>query len=213
MVGDVSSYPFPAGAALSEKLLAKMPPMDLPDGVSPAAVMMLLVGTEDAPEVVLTLRSSQLKRHAGQVSFPGGKPDTGDADLCATALRETEEEIGWPADKIDILGYLPLHLTGTNYLIQPVIGYSAVMPDDFIAMLTPQAAEVETVWTTPVLPLTNLQRYEHQHRDWQGQRRQFFTITDTDPVIWGATAGILRSFAQAVQSGYDEDSPLTPIHC
>lgn len=212
-MGAVSSYPFPVGAALAEKLLPTMPPMDLPAGVSPAAVMLLLVGEPTAPEVVLTLRSSRLKRHAGQVSFPGGKPDEGDADLCVTALRETEEEIGWPADKIDILGYLPLHLTGTNYLIQPVIGYSAVMPEAFIAQLTPQTEEVDAVWTTPVFPLLNLQRYEHQQREWQGQTRQFFTISDTDPVIWGATAGMLRSFAQAVQSGYDEQSPLTPIHC
>ena len=182
--------------------------MQVPAGVSeaearPASVMMLLIGPPDALELVLTLRSQHLKTHAGQVSFPGGKPEAGDATLLHTALRECEEEIGWPAENIDLLGYLPQHLTGTGYLIQPVVGYSSVSPDLFMDRLIVQAGEVASVWTEAVAPYLDEERYMPQSRQWQGRTRHYYVIKNTEPVIWGATASIMHSFARFLNGGYD----------
>ena len=199
----------PALEIITGSLIAEMPDMQIPKGVPqeaarPASVMMLLVGPIEAAELVLTLRSEHLKSHAGQVSFPGGKPDAGDASLLHTALRECEEEIGWPAKNIEVLGYLPQHLTGTGYLIQPVVGYSPVAPDAFLDQLHLQQAEVASVWTEPVSPYLDEMRYLPQSREWQGRTRHYYVIENTKPVIWGATASIMLSFARCLNGEYDK---------
>src|SRR5437660_1318775 len=91
----------------------------------PAAVLvpLFLAGTAEEPHVVLTRRRADLKRHAGEISFPGGRRDAEDADLLETALREAEEEIGLPRTEVRLLGELPATSTfATNYVIHPFVG-------------------------------------------------------------------------------------------
>ena len=233
---------------ISRCLLSEMPDMQsmlegAEVGVRPAAVMMLLIGPSDALEIVLTLRAAHLKQHAGQVSFPGGKPDAGDESLLHTALRECEEEIGWPdaltpdsltkhemtkhemtrdaaikigaaESKIDILGYLAPHQTGTGFLVQPVIGYSDILPEAFLARLHLQESEVASVWTEPLDSYLDDARYVKENRKLQnGSMREFYYITGTQPVIWGATARMMLSFAQALKADYSEVEAKVAIHC
>lgn len=238
---------------ISRCLLSEMPDMQsmlegAEAGVRPAAVMMLLIGPSDALEIVLTLRAAHLKQHAGQVSFPGGKPDAGDESLLHTALRECEEEIGWPdsltpdsltkdamtkdaitkhemtrdaaikigaaESKIDILGYLAPHQTGTGFLVQPVIGYSDILPEAFLARLHLQESEVASVWTEPLDSYLDDARYVKENRKLQnGSMREFYYITGTQPVIWGATARMMLSFAQALKADYSEVDAKVAIHC
>ena len=233
---------------ISRCLLSEMPDMQsmlegAEAGVRPAAVMMLLIGPSDALEIVLTLRAAHLKQHAGQVSFPGGKPDAGDESLLHTALRECEEEIGWPdsftkdamtkdaltkdamtrdaaikigaeESKIDILGYLAPHQTGTGFLVQPIIGYSDILPEAFLARLHLQESEVASVWTEPLDSYLDDARYVKENRKLQnGSMREFYYITGTQPVIWGATARMMLSFAQALKADYSEVEAKVAIHC
>lgn len=218
MSSSLANMSVPHPSQLSEYLLPHMPEMQLPEGVPaeaarPASVMMLLVGNPQAPELVLTLRSAHLKSHAGQVSFPGGKPDAGDQTLLDTALRECEEEIGWPAKNIEVLGFLPLHLTGTGYLIQPVVGYSQEPPGLFLEKLKIQNDEVASVWTEPLLPYLDEARYVPKSRDWNGRTRHYHVIDKTEPVIWGATASIMLSFARRLHQKSDDLDDATPISC
>lgn len=192
---------------LSQILLADIPvdilAMQQQAGMRPAAVMLLLIGEAGPTDIVFTLRATHLKQHAGQVSFPGGKLDPADAgDLRQTALRECSEEIGWPCDRIDVLGYLPTYLTGTDYLIQPVVGYSPVAPPTFLEQLDLQQDEVASVWTQPLHPFLDMERYLSDKWESGEQIRHFYKIADTDPMIWGATASIMLSFARIVKDAY-----------
>src|SRR6202795_3548036 len=92
--------------------------------LKPAAVLLLVVNHPGDPTVVFTQRTAHLADHAGQISFPGGRCDAGDRDPQATALREAEEEIGVPADRIEILGHLPEYFTGTGFAVTPVVGWA-----------------------------------------------------------------------------------------
>lgn len=160
--------------------------------IRPAAV---LVGIVDHPEptVLLTQRAQHLPDHAGQVSFPGGKIDAGDESPLASALRETDEEIGLKRDGIEPLGYLDLYMTTLGYRIVPTL--ARIKPG---FKLTLNAAEVDAVFEVPlafVLDQANIQRHA---REWQGMTRHFYAINFGERYIWGVTAGILRNLYERV---------------
>src|SRR5690606_34566035 len=144
---------------------------------------------ERVPEatVLLTTRTENLTRHAGQVALPGGRIDPGEGPLEA-ALREAEEEIGLDPALVTPLGYLPAYLSTTNYRLVPVVGLVAPDPP-----LAPNPAEVADVFEVPLGFLMDAQNYQRHSRQWQGRLRTYFAMPFGERYIWGVTAGILRS--------------------
>lgn len=169
------------------------PDIKLPAGrkLRPAGVLCAFVLRDGAPHVVMTKRSSALKHHPGQIAFPGGKQDEGDADVTAAALREAHEEVGLRPDQVEVLGQLPTHETVSSFLVTPVL---ARVHGDFIAI--PEPGEVSEVFTVPLSHVADPTRYLIQSRRWRGVRRYYYTVPYGPYYIWGATARILRGLAE-----------------
>jgi 8-oxo-dGTP pyrophosphatase MutT (NUDIX family) len=162
----------------------------LPQSLAAAAVLMPIVDRPEGLSLLLTHRASALKRHAGQISFPGGRLEVDDTGPLAAALRETEEEIGLARDFVTVAGYLPPHLIVTGYWVVPVVGF--VTPG-FTLQLDP--VEVQDAFEVPLVHV--LDPANHAKRE-----RQIGTVTIAtteilygDRVIWGATAAMLVALA------------------
>lgn len=168
------------------------PDVVLPDGrkLRSAGVLVALRMVGDRPHVILTKRSSALRHHPGQIAFPGGKVDPGDADATDAALREATEEIGLPRDAVEVLGALPVHETVTGFTITPVL---ARIVADFDPV--PEPGEVDEVFAVPLAHLADPGNYVVQSRRWRGKRRHYYTVPWGPYYIWGATARILRGLA------------------
>lgn len=141
--------------------------------------------------LILTKRASHLAHHPGQIAFPGGKVDASDASHEAAALREAEEEIGLPRDRVEVLGRLARHETVTGYDVTPVLG---LVRDAFDPR--PEAGEVEEVFTVPLAHVLEPGNYRIERRLWRGEWRRFYTVPYGPYYIWGATARILRGLAE-----------------
>ncbi len=152
-----------------------------------AAVLVPLVAREGGHHVMLTRRTSHLRHHAGQISFPGGRRDADDASVLHTALREAHEETGLPADAVEVLGQLPEYLTGTGFVITPIV--ARVEPP---AAWSPDPFEVEQVFEVPLEFLMDPANHcLHELPPGPGRRR-YWSMPWRDQFIWGATAGMLR---------------------
>ncbi len=167
----------------------------LPEGrkLRPAGVLVPVSLATAEPRLILTKRSSALKHHPGQIAFPGGKQDEGDADANATALREAQEEIGLPAEMPRVLGHLSTHETVTSFSVTPVV---AVLDQSFDPL--PEPGEVEEVFSVPLAHVLNPSNYVVESRLWRGHRRYYFVVPFGPYYIWGATARILRGLAARV---------------
>jgi 8-oxo-dGTP pyrophosphatase MutT (NUDIX family) len=167
------------------------PPADKP--LRPAAVLVPVWLRPEGATLILTKRSSHLKHHPGQIAFPGGKVDATDTSPKAAALRETQEEIGLPPDRVEILGTLPVHETVTGFAVTPFIGLirGAFNP-------TPEAGEVEEVFTVPLSHALTPARFAVERRQWMGVWRRYYAVPYGPYYIWGATARILRGLADGV---------------
>jgi len=137
-----------------------------------------------------------LKDHSGQVSFPGGRVAERDPSPEATALRETQEEIGLDPGRVEILGRLPEYRTRTGFRITPVIGI-IMLPFE----LRPDANEVEEIFEVPLAFLLDPANHQRRSREWQGELRWFFAITYQQHTIWGATAGMLVNLYRFLSQG------------
>lgn len=156
----------------------------------PAAVLVGVHDQDGVAQVTLTKRSSRLKHHPGQIAFPGGKQDDGDATPVEAALREAEEEVGLPRDLVDVLGVLPSHETVTGFTVTPVLGW---IRDTFLPV--PEAGEVAEVFTVPLSHLIDRDRFVIESRIWRGRRRFYYAVPWGPYYVWGATARILRGLA------------------
>lgn len=157
----------------------------------PASVLIPLIERNDGWRVILTKRASHLKHHPGQVSFPGGKVEAGESGMTA-ALREAEEEIGLPRTSVDMIGSLAVHETVTNFTVTPFVG----LVNEFRPVI--DIGEVEEVFEVPLDFLMAGENMIIQGRNWQGHRRQYYTIPYGPYYIWGATARIIKVLADRV---------------
>ena len=163
--------------------------------IRPAAVLVGIVAREE-PMVLLTQRTAHLKDHAGQISFPGGKIEQGDASPAAAALREAEEEIALAPRLVEPIGYLDIHMTTRGYRIVPTL--ARVAPD---FRLTLNRAEVDDAFEVPLAFLMAPENHKLDSRDWNGLTRTFYAMPFGERYIWGATAGILRNLWERVYLG------------
>jgi len=170
--------------------------------VTEAAVLVPLVDRSGRVQVLFTQRTAHLDDHAGQISFPGGRVEAGDASREQTALRETEEEIGLASGLVAVLGRLPDYEIPSGFRITPVVGWIeppfALKPDPF---------EVAAVFEAPLdyfLETTHYQRREFRFR---GRHRHYMAIPFEGRYIWGATAGMLYNLCRMLRAprrGEDE---------
>ena len=162
----------------------------------PAVDAAVLVPVTDRPEpgVILTRRTETLKRHAGQVAFPGGRVDPGDADVVAAALREAEEEIGLPPDRVTVIGPADRYRTVTGFQVTPVVG---VIPPDL--RLERREAEVADVFEVPLAFLLDTANHVEAAVEWQGRERHYYEIMWGDFRIWGATAAMIVNLSRRLR--------------
>lgn len=151
-----------------------------------ASVLVPIVARPEEPTVLFTQRTAHLKNHSGQISFPGGRAEQMDTSPEHTALRETWEEIGLAAERIELLGRLSDYHTRTGYRVTPVVGI--VLPP---FELRPDDNEVADVFEVPLAFLLDERNLQRHSREFEGQLRHFFAIPYEDRYIWGATAGML----------------------
>ena len=152
----------------------------------PAAVLIAIV-TGDEPGLILTRRADHVRRHPGQIAFPGGRIDNTDAGAVAAALREAEEEIGLPPDRVEILGGLDTYRTVTGFDIIPI---AALVPPKL--PFAPAPDEVAAVFEVPLAYVLDPAHQQIRSMLWQGRQRQHYEIEWEGQRIWGATAAILR---------------------
>lgn len=163
--------------------------------VTEAAVLVPLVNREAGVQVLLTLRPEHLRDHAGQVSFPGGRVEPGDADREATALREMNEEVGLASGSVTLLGRLPVYEIPSGFRITPVVGWIeppfALRPDPF---------EVADIFEAPLDYFLDPANYQRREYHFRGRHRHYLAIPYEGRYIWGATAGMLYSLCRMLGS-------------
>ena len=164
-----------------------------------AAVLIPLV-MRDELMLLLTQRTTNLSTHSGQVALPGGRTDETDVDASDTALREAMEEVGLPRSHVEVLGTLPIYVTGTAYSVTPVV---ALVTPGFV--LQPNPGEVADVFEVPLAYLMNPANHRRHAVEFDGITREWLSMPYLDTsvlqdngqsperFIWGATAGMLRN--------------------
>lgn len=151
----------------------------------------ILEYADSEPHILLTQRAAHLEKHSGQVAFPGGKVEAGDATPIATALREAEEEVGLPPANVDVAGVLDTYETGTGFRILPVVGF--VRPD---FTRRPDRNEVAHIFEVPLSLALNAANYKEHKVMWQGRQRRYHAFEYQGFNIWGATAGMLLNLSK-----------------
>jgi 8-oxo-dGTP pyrophosphatase MutT (NUDIX family) len=154
--------------------------------VTAAAVLVPIVERRRGLTVIFTQRTSHLKAHSGQVSFPGGRAEPSDPTPEFTALREAQEEIGLPMERVEVLARLPEYLTRTGFRVTPVVGL--LMPP---FELVPDPREVDEVFEVPLAFLLDPGNQQRRTREFQGTTVGYYVFEYQQRVIWGATAGML----------------------
>ena len=182
----------PGSRRHSEESWGRLPPCA---PITPAAVLVAVIERAGTLSVLLTRRAEQLARHAGQISFPGGRADPGDGTPQRTALREAEEEVGLPATRVEIAGRLDDYLVGTGYRITPVVGLVSEPP-----ALEADKREVAEIFEVPLPFVMEPANYRRDRLTVGGVDRRFYVLPYGAYHIWGATAAILVNFRDVVRA-------------
>lgn len=159
---------------------------ETPDGLHLPSAVLIAITDRPEPGLILTQRSELLRKHPGQVAFPGGRVDPEDTDAIATALREAEEEIGLPRELVDVIGTTDPFTTHTGYSIIPVV---AVIPPD--VDFVPEPREVDAIFEIPLAYALDPNRRTLLFTEFEGKMRDYHEILWKDRRIWGVTAGML----------------------
>jgi len=159
-------------------------------GITPAAVLVAVVD-RPRPTVLLTLRPETMRKHPGQVSFPGGRIDPGDEGPVAAALREAQEEIGLPPAQVEVIGIADRYLTVTGFEVTPVLG---IVPPDL--PLAPHPGEVAALFEAPLDYLLDPAHHKIRTALWRGRERTYYEIEWEDRRIWGATAAMIVNLSR-----------------
>jgi 8-oxo-dGTP pyrophosphatase MutT (NUDIX family) len=158
--------------------------------LKPAAVLIAVL--RETGHVLFTERAKHLSKHPGQISFPGGRIDPTDDGPLAAALREAQEEIGMPPERVSPIGYLDEYFTGTGFRVTPVI---ALVTEGNLRI---NRDEVETIFTVPIEIVMDPDGLEEQFHSFEGIQRRTYAIRYENRYIWGVTAGIIRCLQQQV---------------
>lgn len=159
----------------------------------PAAVLIAIVHEAGEARVLLTQRRRDLRKHGGQISLPGGAQDGEDDDIKTTALRESHEEVGLPAARVEVLGYLADYPTSSGFRVTPVVGW---VEGGFVPRIA--ETEVAEAFYVPLAVLLDASAYSRKSFLRDGIRLPFFQLDWEGRHIWGATAGMLRELALRV---------------
>jgi 8-oxo-dGTP pyrophosphatase MutT (NUDIX family) len=168
----------------------------MPQVWRPASVLVPLIRRDSGITVLLTQRTEDMPSHAGQIAFPGGRRQAEDVDATATALRETEEEVGLTRDFVDVAGSLDLYRTGTGYQITPIVG---IVTPGFTTRADPR--EVADVFEVPLDHFLDERNHRIDSRVWQGRERRYYAMPYGERYIWGATAGMLKNLHFILTAG------------
>lgn len=168
----------------------------VPETWRPAAVLVPLVRREPDMTVLLTQRTDDMPSHAGQIAFPGGRQQAEDADSIATALRETEEEVGLDRQFVEVVGPVDRYRTGTGYEITPIVG---IVTPGFTTRADPR--EVADVFEVPLAHFLDARNHRIDSRVWQGRERRYYAMPYGERYIWGATAGMLKNLHFVLTAG------------
>ncbi|MBV7257079.1 CoA pyrophosphatase [Pacificimonas sp. WHA3] len=160
------------------------------EGLKPASVLIPIIAHDDEPTLLMTVRNARMKRHAGQVAFPGGRTDPGETAVEA-ALREAEEEVALSRDAVEVIGELDEYATGTGYRITPIVGI--ISPGQ---RLLANEAEVSDIFELPLNRALDGQFHIADEAEWGGVMRQYYRVDWGPQNVWGATAGIIVNFAR-----------------
>ncbi len=159
---------------------------------TPAAVLIAVTDVPGDPQVILTQRPTGMRDHPGQVAFPGGKIDAGE-DAVTAALREAEEELALPREKVRVIGTSDLYQTGTGFAVTPVLG---VVPPDL--ELTPHPLEVEDWFEAPLALLLERSNWTVNEVFWRGAQRRYLEMDYMGFRIWGVTAAIIANLSRRI---------------
>ena len=167
-------------------------------GNRPGVDAAVLVAVTDRPEpgLILTKRPDSMRKHPGQVAFPGGRVDEGDADIVAAALREAHEEIALPPEFAELVGLADRYHTITGFDVTPVI---VVIPPDLD--LQPNEEEVEAIFEAPLAYVLDAANHAKRMVDWDGSERHYYEMHWDGFRIWGATAAMLVNLSRRLQWG------------
>ena len=173
----------------------------LSENVRHAAVLVLLIESEQGYDVVLTTRAAHLRHHAGQVSFVGGRIEASETAVQA-ALREANEEIGLNPDDVMILGAMPDYQTITGFCVTPIV---AVMSASLWQAQTIRidAQEVDQMFTVPLRTLFDRTQVRVHTFEYSEQSRMFLSVTHGEFFIWGASMAMLHNFDLILRAGFE----------
>lgn len=179
----------PILAQISRRLRHWPPTPAAPDRTRREAAVLLALTAPGAPEVVLIRRAEHLNSHSGQVAFPGGMWEPGDASLLDTALRETEEEVALPRDRVRLIARLPRRETRTGTPVTPYVG---VFPRDWV--LRPDPGELDAVFRVPLDHLADQRQLVSDHFEVAGEFQEMPCYRYQGYRIWGFTLNVLVHF-------------------